>query len=235
MKILYCNCSYSNVIPAATREKVWSALAASDADVLSVPDLCGAAARDSQVPADCAGSDNLVIIACYPRAVRWLFHFAGFPLREGAYHVCNMREQTADEICAQLGIAPAEHETMYQAPESDWPPWFPVIDRERCTGCRQCVSFCLFGVYEMVNETVTVAGPEKCKNKCPACARMCPATAIIFPKCEDAPICGTDMAQEPDTRENTPAYEKVLEQGDLHDILARRKAFARARKGKAER
>ena len=231
MKILYCNCSYSDIVPAAIREAVWTALSASGADIITVPDLCGAAARNSQVLADCAGSDNLVIIACYTRAVHWLFHFAGFPLREGAYRVCNMREQTAEEICSQLGITPAEHATVYQAPGSDWPPWFPVIDRERCTGCKQCISFCPFGVYEMVDEAVTVANPEKCKNKCPACARMCPATAIIFPKCEDAPICGTDMEQEPDTRENTPAYEKVLEKGDLHGILARRKAFARARKG----
>jgi NAD-dependent dihydropyrimidine dehydrogenase PreA subunit len=203
--------------------------------VITVPDLCGTATGREEIMTQWAQTDDLVIVACYPRAVRWLFDFAGYPLREGMYSVCNMREQTVEEICIELGISPAESTAVFQVPETDWPPWFPVIDRERCTGCKQCVSFCPFGVYKVVDEIVTVANPEKCKNMCPACARMCPATAILFPKCEDAPICGTELEQEPGTLDSTPAYEKVLEEGDLHDILARRKAFARARQGKVER
>ena len=234
MKILYCNCSYSNIIPAETRTAVWSALSASDAEVISVPDLCGAAAISKDLLAECANSKDLVIVACNPRSVRWLFQRAGFPLKDGTYRVCNMREQTAEEICTELGISPVDGSVAFPAPETDWPPWFPVLDYDRCTTCKQCVSFCPFGVYEVVDDGVIVAHPEKCKNNCPACARMCPVSAIIFPKCEDAPICGAEIEPVGDEQGNTPTYEKVLEQGDLHDILARRKAFARARQGKAD-
>ena len=32
---------------------------------------------------------------------------------------------------------------------------------------------------------VSVAQPDNCKPGCPACARVCPASAIIFPECSD--------------------------------------------------
>jgi hypothetical protein len=61
------------------------------------------------------------------------------------------------------------------------PRWFPVIDYSRCTTCRKCVDFCLFGVYALSDGAVVVGNPDNCKNGCPACARTCPQRAIIFP------------------------------------------------------
>ncbi|MEM8934556.1 MAG: ferredoxin family protein, partial [Acidobacteriota bacterium] len=60
-----------------------------------------------------------------------------------------------------------------------WTPWFPVIDYDRCTNCMQCLSFCLFGVYDVDdNKTIDVAQPQRCKTHCPACSRVCPEVAI---------------------------------------------------------
>ena len=38
--------------------------------------------------------------------------------------------------------------------------------------------------------TIIVKNPRNCKNNCPACARVCPQKAIIFPKYEKSPING---------------------------------------------
>jgi NAD-dependent dihydropyrimidine dehydrogenase PreA subunit len=70
--------------------------------------------------------------------------------------------------------------------------WYPVIDAPRCTNCHHCFQFCLFGVYELDEAgQVHVAQPDSCKHGCPACSRLCPASAIIFPLYDQDPaICG---------------------------------------------
>lgn len=59
--------------------------------------------------------------------------------------------------------------------------WYPVIDASRCENCQHCLQFCLFGVYELVEGRVTATRPDACKAGCPACSRICPAGAIMFP------------------------------------------------------
>jgi NAD-dependent dihydropyrimidine dehydrogenase PreA subunit len=68
--------------------------------------------------------------------------------------------------------------------------WFPLIDSDRCSDCRQCVSFCLFDVYGITDSHVAVQSPRNCKDQCPACARICPSGAIVFPKHPDPAING---------------------------------------------
>jgi len=58
--------------------------------------------------------------------------------------------------------------------------WYPVIDRSLCVACGHCVQFCLFGVYSS-SDGVAVVQPDCCKPGCPACSRVCPQGAIIFP------------------------------------------------------
>jgi len=96
-----------------------------------------------------------------------------------------------------------------------WPAWYPVIDRQRCTHCGKCVQFCLFSVYAKKDGKVTVVAPKNCKNNCPACARVCPANAIIFPKHPDVPING----EEGETRDQRPETSG----GNLSDRLRRRR------------
>ena len=70
--------------------------------------------------------------------------------------------------------------------------WYPVIDGARCINCKQCLRFCLFGVYEFdARFRVSVVNPNNCKPGCPACARICPNSAIMFPLYEkDDAIAG---------------------------------------------
>jgi NAD-dependent dihydropyrimidine dehydrogenase PreA subunit len=72
------------------------------------------------------------------------------------------------------------------------PRWYPIIDGSRCINCQHCLQFCLFGVYELNAEgKVTVCRPDQCKPGCPACSRICPKSAIMFPLYEkDAAIAG---------------------------------------------
>jgi Pyruvate/2-oxoacid:ferredoxin oxidoreductase delta subunit len=81
--------------------------------------------------------------------------------------------------------------------EGNWTPWFPVIDYERCVNCKQCLNFCLFGVYGLSDEgKVEVVKAANCKTNCPACARVCPESAIIFPKYADSPINGDKVDEK---------------------------------------
>ena len=61
------------------------------------------------------------------------------------------------------------------------PRWYPILDYSRCASCKQCFEFCLFGVYSLVDGTVVATQPDNCKPGCPACARVCPKGAIMFP------------------------------------------------------
>jgi NAD-dependent dihydropyrimidine dehydrogenase PreA subunit len=72
--------------------------------------------------------------------------------------------------------------------------WYPVVDRSRCVECHQCVEFCIFGVYARDRRKhLVVKNPDNCKPGCPACSRVCPSQAIIFPLyAEDAAIAGAD-------------------------------------------
>jgi NAD-dependent dihydropyrimidine dehydrogenase PreA subunit len=69
--------------------------------------------------------------------------------------------------------------------------WYPVIDYDRCKTCLECLNFCLFGVYGLdAAEAVRVEQPDACRPGCPACARVCPSRAILFPECPDPEIAG---------------------------------------------
>lgn len=70
--------------------------------------------------------------------------------------------------------------------------WYPVIDFARCTNCLECIDFCLFGVYGVDQaETILVEQPDNCRKGCPACSRVCPENAIIFPQHKTPSISGS--------------------------------------------
>jgi Pyruvate/2-oxoacid:ferredoxin oxidoreductase delta subunit len=70
--------------------------------------------------------------------------------------------------------------------------WYPVIDYSRCTNCMECIDFCLFGVYGTDKvDTILVEIPDNCRKGCPACSRVCPENAIIFPQHKTPAIAGS--------------------------------------------
>ncbi len=69
--------------------------------------------------------------------------------------------------------------------------WYPVVDYSRCTDCMECIDFCLFGVYGVDEaEHVLVELPDNCRKGCPACSRVCPENAIMFPQHKTPAIAG---------------------------------------------
>ena len=69
--------------------------------------------------------------------------------------------------------------------------WYPVIDFSRCTNCLECIDFCLFGVYGVDEaDRVLVELPDHCRKGCPACSRVCPEQAILFPQHKLPAIAG---------------------------------------------
>jgi NAD-dependent dihydropyrimidine dehydrogenase PreA subunit len=72
--------------------------------------------------------------------------------------------------------------------------WYPVIDYSRCTNCMECLDFCLFGVYGVDKmDRLLVENQDNCKKGCPACSRVCPEQAIIFPDYKTPAIAGAPV------------------------------------------
>jgi len=86
------------------------------------------------------------------------------------------------------GISGGQVERLEEPPTQRW---YPIIDDSQCTACLECVNYCLFGVYTIGNNSrPLVDQPDACRDGCPACARVCPSNAIMFPLYEDRVIAG---------------------------------------------
>ena len=111
-----------------------------------------------------------------------------------------------------------------------WKPWFPVIDYDRCTNCMQCLSFCLFDVYGVSQAgKLEVQEPTNCKTNCPACSRVCPEVAIVFPKYKAGPINGEPVNTDDVRREHMKVDISALLGGDIYQALRDRSERAKSR------
>jgi hypothetical protein len=131
--ILYCRCAYAKVLPEDVKDLVLERLIDSNVPFESVSDLCEMSARKDPGLVPLSQQAGLRIVACYPRAVKWLFSAAGAAIqtesgqsesgpsksgesesrksdaKEPVYiEVLNMRTDTADSVCAKLGIGTKE-------------------------------------------------------------------------------------------------------------------------------
>ena len=111
-----------------------------------------------------------------------------------------------------------------------WKPWFPVIDYSRCTNCMQCLSFCLFDVYGVSKDNkIQVQNNDNCKTNCPACSRVCPEVAIMFPKYQQGPINGDEISEADVGREKMKVDISSLLGGDIYAALKNRSEAAKSR------
>ena len=86
------------------------------------------------------------------------------------------------------------HFTSEQLLQQPGRRWYPVIDYSRCTNCMECLDFCLFGVYGVDGfDRILVESQDNCKKGCPACSRVCPEQAIIFPDYKTPAIAGAPV------------------------------------------
>jgi NAD-dependent dihydropyrimidine dehydrogenase PreA subunit len=224
-KTIYCNCAYYQFISEDVKERVLTALQSSGEDFEAVPDLCRLCAEKDERLQGWAKEDSLRIIACYPRTIKWLFSSGGAPLSQEGVEFLNMRTDSVEKILTSLSgpIENGAHGNLQLEKDDQWIPWFPVIDYDRCEHCRQCLNFCLFGVYELSEQDrVEVRKPANCKTNCPACARACPHSAIIFPKYAESPINGDEVTEESLQNQNDKPDLSRLGNGNVYDAIRSR-------------
>ena len=101
-RILFCNCTYAQVVPKEVKEAVLKKLCDSGIAFDAVADLCEMSARRDPALQRLAEDGAIKIAACYPRAVKWLFAAAKAPLPISETEVLNMRVQTAEDVAASL-------------------------------------------------------------------------------------------------------------------------------------
>lgn len=91
-------------MPEGVKNEVLEKLCDSGVSFETVSDLCEMSARkDHRLSKLLDGDRPIQIAACYPRAVKWLFHQAGVPFpEENSVEVLNMREETAEDISRKL-------------------------------------------------------------------------------------------------------------------------------------
>lgn len=100
--ILYCRCAYANVVPRDVKDQVLQELNQGDRAFDAVADLCEMSAKRDPALGQLAKQPNLKIVACYPRAVKWLFAAARSPLPREGIEILNMRTSSARQIMAAI-------------------------------------------------------------------------------------------------------------------------------------
>lgn len=224
MKITICACASRTFIDKEKVAQLAAAARHAGIDVEIVADLCELCETKEGKVHEIA---QTTIVACHARAVKSLMAFAGEPVCQSI----DLRSQSLEEALKALGIESwSDGADEWREQIANFPSklgedaWYPTLDKDACAECGKCFEFCPFGVYEMVNDRVTVTHPHHCKNNCPACARQCPTSAIIFPKYDRSPINGGEEMQEHAVRlDSKELYGEVLRRR----LIERKKSILR--------
>ena len=165
------------------------------------------------------------------RAVLVLGRFpGGVPAANGGGGQVEFHAMDSGDAAAVVEEVDRVREARAAARQGEWKPWFPVIDFDRCTNCMQCLSFCLFGVYGVDGEKrIQVQNNDNCKTNCPACSRVCPEAAIMFPKYKSGPINGDVVSHSDLQREKMKIDISALLGGDVYSMLRTRSERAKSR------
>ena len=75
---------------------------------------------------------------------------------------------------------------------------------------------------DLVHGKIEVRNEEKCKTNCPACSRVCPEVAILFPKYKKGPINGDVVRAEDVSKETVKVDISALLGGDIYSSLRER-------------
>ena len=187
--------------------------------------------------------DWIVLSWMYPRAAYWTLRAFGIqgtqveagrptPIRNGARTIecLNMNDfsdaaeadSKVEALLRERGLIDETADTGDIAPgqvrvldEMTIPRWYPVVDVDACGNCLECLNFCLFGVYSVdENDALFVEIPDACRNGCPACSRVCPQGAIMFPEHSDPAIAGGTVttADATDAAETAQQEKAAAEQ-----------------------
>ena len=145
-----------------------------------------------------------------PRALRWLLRAHGYA---GEITAIDLNALAGpDDIPAALPPPQAVAGGIRELSGAVAPRWYPVLDRDLCVQCGQCLQFCVFSVYTRdAAGRVTASNPDACKPGCPACSRICPQGAIIFPLyAKDPAIAGAPGTRmQPDVGARRLYYQRT--------------------------
>ncbi|MCE4607858.1 MAG: 4Fe-4S dicluster domain-containing protein [Caldisphaeraceae archaeon] len=115
-----------------------------------------------------------------------LYHFNVIDPLLSAIHVVRIENEPVDApvfciqcgLCGIPGICPEN--AIYRDPNT----FSVIIDRDRCTGCGNCVAVCPYGM-------ITIDRIERKAIKCdlcggdPQCVKACPEKALVYAEAED--------------------------------------------------
>ncbi len=217
--IIFCNCRGGQQLDEQSYKPAYDHLvglrpaevSTTDSTAITiVDDLCHWAIRERQRLQDLTSGKNIVLIgSCSPRAMLNIFRYAGVDIQKEHINMyINYRNEPAADVIARINEIITENGPVTGVNNFtlDYKPanmaWYPILDTELCTQCRKCENFCLFGVYKFANSKVIVDKPTKCKPYCPACARICPHSAVIFPKHDAPEINGLAISHESESDKN---------------------------------
>jgi NAD-dependent dihydropyrimidine dehydrogenase PreA subunit len=227
-KIVFCNCG-GEIIGPERLQSIENKLVKYNTELIKLSDLCGLSAIGKEKLKDVFRySDEYLIVGCHSRSLKLLLELANVDIIKNSIHYINFSELSDDDIFRDVSsflqgsnqIATFEEVSAGK----EWPSWYPAIDYSRCSGCGQCADFCLFGVYEKSDGGVSVVNPVECKNNCPACARICPRTAIVFPKYKaGGAIGGSDDIDEISEQKRQAIDINNILKGDIYSALEQRK------------
>jgi len=226
-KLIFCDCS-GEAISETIKQQVLNYIPGLNTEVIKLKDLCGLCTSEKDLVKDLFATDEeILILACHPRAVKLILTYAGIQKFEKISFL-NLR-QSGTEIASDIfEFTEIQHRgnlsNVEISSKPDWSAWYPVLDYSRCSSCGQCADFCLFGVYQKNNGIVEVINPEACKINCPACARICPQIAIVFPKyVHGGAISGSENYNEQEEQKRQVQDMDKFLGDDIYQALERRK------------
>ncbi len=150
-----------------------------------------------------------------PRATYWLLRNLGL---QGEITCFDLAETKTPEGIPRLSIVSVENSVrLHRIEEQTARRWYPVVDEIACLGCLECVNYCMFGVYEIgIGDRPEVSQPDRCRDGCPACSRICPGSAIIFPEYDDPLISGRTVPKAPDASQPSSGddLDRLIEQAE---------------------
>jgi ferredoxin len=227
-KIVFCNCG-GDIINREQLQWIEGHIGQKNAEIIKLSDLCGLTVlANERLTGVFSKGNEYLIVGCYSRSLKLLLSGVGNPADSISIQYLNFLEASKEQLFQEIDsfVANSSQQKSFQeiSVSKEWPSWFPVIDYSRCTACGQCADFCLFGVYEKKEGQVLVVNPQGCKINCPACARICPQTAIVFPKYKQGgAISGSEVIDELAEQKRQAMDINSILGGDIYSALEQRK------------